>query len=96
MHDTFITPTEQQTQRLAAGYDVTGAVQAYPPAQSQAAVALMSTPADMLAYARWQMAESDPAVRLSHQPIWRNGDYAAGPGRGWVRSLHSMLAFPRY
>jgi CubicO group peptidase (beta-lactamase class C family) len=34
--------------------------------------------ADMLVYASWQMAENDPAVRLSHQPTWRDGDYATG------------------
>jgi CubicO group peptidase (beta-lactamase class C family) len=78
MHDTFITPTEQQKQRLVAGYDETGALQPYPPEQFHAAGALMSTPEDMLAYAHWQMAENDPAVRLSHQPTWRDGDYAAG------------------
>jgi D-alanyl-D-alanine-carboxypeptidase/D-alanyl-D-alanine-endopeptidase len=78
MRDTFITPTEQQKQRLLAGYDENGDLQAYPPEQFQAAGALMSTPADMLAYARWQLAENDPAVRLSHQPTWRDGDYATG------------------
>jgi CubicO group peptidase (beta-lactamase class C family) len=78
MHDTFITPTEQQKQRLVAGYDENGDLQAYPPEQFQAAAALMSTLPDMLAYARWQLAENDPAVRLSHQSTWRDGDYAAG------------------
>lgn len=76
MHDTFITPTEQQRQRLVAGYDENGDLQAYPPEQFQAAGALMSTLPDMLAYARWQLAENDPAVRLSHQSTWSDGDYS--------------------
>jgi CubicO group peptidase (beta-lactamase class C family) len=78
MRDTFIAPTPQQKLRLASGYDENGALQAYPPDQFQAAGALKSTLPDMLAYARWQLAESDPAVRLSHQPTWRNDDYAVG------------------
>jgi serine-type D-Ala-D-Ala carboxypeptidase/endopeptidase len=78
MRDTFITPTEQQRLRLASGYDENGVLQAYPPEQAQAAGALKSTLPDMMAYARWQAAEQDPAVRLSHQPTWHNDDYAVG------------------
>lgn len=78
MRDTFITPVEQQNQRLAVGYDDTGTPQAPFPDQMQAAGALKSTLADMLAYARWHLAEQDPAVRLSHQPTFRDGDYAVG------------------
>jgi D-alanyl-D-alanine-carboxypeptidase/D-alanyl-D-alanine-endopeptidase len=78
MRDTFITPTARQKGRLASGYDENGALQAYPPDQSQAAGALKSTLPDMLAYVRWQAAENDPAVRLSHQPTWRDDDYAIG------------------
>jgi hypothetical protein len=32
----------------------------------------------MLKYAAWQVTESDPAVRLSHQPFLKSGNYAAG------------------
>jgi CubicO group peptidase (beta-lactamase class C family) len=77
MRDTFITPTSQQEQRLADGYE-DGALQPYFPDQFQAAGALKSTLADMLAYARWHLAEHDPAVRLSHQPTDRDRDYTAG------------------
>lgn len=78
MQDTFITENEQQKRRLVDGYDETGAVQPYFPVQSQAAGALKSTLADMLDYARWHLAEQDPAVRLSHQPWDRDGEYTAG------------------
>lgn len=78
MRDTFITPTDQQKQRVAAGFDETGSLQAYPPEQYQAAGALKSTLPDMLAYARWQLAEQDPTVRLAHQPTYSDGNYAAG------------------
>ena len=78
MHDTFINPTAQQRQRLVNGYDEHGTLQPYFPVQTQAAGALKSTLADMLAYARWHLAEQDPAVRLAHQPTDRDGTYTAG------------------
>lgn len=78
MSDTVISPTARQAKRLAAGYDGSGKRQPYGPPQFQAAGALKSTLADMLAYAQWQLAESDPAVRLSHQPTYVSEDYAVG------------------
>lgn len=78
MQDTFINPTAQQRQRYVDGHDDSGAVQPYFPVQSQAAGALKSTLPDMLAYARWHLAEQDPAVRLSHRPMDRDGTYTAG------------------
>lgn len=78
MHDTCIAPTAQQRSRLADGYDETGTRQPGFPDQIQAAGALKSTLADMLAYARWHLAEQDPAVRLAHRPTDRVGEYTAG------------------
>jgi D-alanyl-D-alanine-carboxypeptidase/D-alanyl-D-alanine-endopeptidase len=78
MHDTGIALTMQQKSRLVVGYDETGTRQPYGPDQSQAAGALKSTLADMLAYAQWQLAESDPAVLLSHQPTYTSDDYSVG------------------
>ena len=77
MLDTCITLTARQRARLAVGYEG-GAPQPDFPDQMQAAGALKSTLADMLAYARWHLAEQDPAVRLAHQPADRAGDYTAG------------------
>jgi D-alanyl-D-alanine-carboxypeptidase/D-alanyl-D-alanine-endopeptidase len=78
MRDTRIVPTPAQRQRLVQGYDEAGTPQLYFPIQAGAAGALKSTLADMLAYARWQLAGRDPAVRLSHRPTDRAGDYTAG------------------
>lgn len=78
MRDTFIDPTRAQQQRCVDGYDDSGTLQPYFPVQSQAAGALKSTLADMLAYACWHLEERDPAVRLSHQPMDREGTYTAG------------------
>jgi D-alanyl-D-alanine-carboxypeptidase/D-alanyl-D-alanine-endopeptidase len=78
MRDTAITLSAPQQKRLVAGYDETGARQPYGTDRFQAAGALKSTMSDMLAYARWQLDEGDPAVRLSHQASFVDGDYAAG------------------
>ncbi|MBA5606227.1 beta-lactamase family protein [Duganella sp. FT3S] len=78
MRDTVIVPNPQQQGRLVIGYDDSGTAQPYGPVQSQAAGALKSSLADMLAYARWQLDERDPAVALSHQPTYAHDDYAVG------------------
>jgi CubicO group peptidase (beta-lactamase class C family) len=93
MQDTFVTPNEQQKRRLVDGYDETGTPQPYFPEQSQAAGALKSTLADMLAYARWHLAEQDPAVRLSHQPRDWDGDYTAGLNWQILRRDASRVVF---
>lgn len=77
MADTFIKPTSVQRQRIADGYE-DGILQPYMSEKIQAAAALKSTLPDMLAYARWQMAEQDPVVRLAHQPSYEHGDFAIG------------------
>jgi D-alanyl-D-alanine-carboxypeptidase/D-alanyl-D-alanine-endopeptidase len=79
MADTVVAPSLEQAGRLADGYE-NGAMQPAMSGKDQAAGALKSTLADMLAYARWQLNEQDPVVRLSHQATYQNegGDYAVG------------------
>lgn len=63
---------------MAKGYDGTGREM---PGNSEvlaAAGGLKSDVTDMLKYAAWQLAESDPAVKLSHQHYAESGNYAAG------------------
>jgi CubicO group peptidase (beta-lactamase class C family) len=78
MRDTVITLSPDQEQRLVKGYDTDGAAMPDNPDAIQAAGALKSTAADLLTYAAWQAAESDPAVRLSHQSYTGEGSYQAG------------------
>jgi CubicO group peptidase (beta-lactamase class C family) len=68
MQDTTKSLSNAQKVRLAQGYDETGAVVGYPPEIMLGAAGLKSTAADLLKYAGWELAEQDPAVRLSHQP----------------------------
>ena len=67
MQDTTMTVTPVQTKRLAKGYDEKGELQSYPLNILLGAGALKSTVADLLKYAQWEMAERDPAVKISHE-----------------------------
>lgn len=78
MRDTVLTPNAQQSARLATGYDEAGVPQPLAVEPFQPAGGLKSTLTDMLAYARWQLAERDPAVRLSHEATFRDGDFTIG------------------
>jgi len=78
MRDTTITLAGPQIQRLVKGFDAQGRVVPDNPDQLQAAGALKSTVADLLKYVRWQIAESAPEVKLSHQPTFTQGNYSAG------------------
>jgi serine-type D-Ala-D-Ala carboxypeptidase/endopeptidase len=68
MQDTTMTVTAAQAKRLAKGYDEKGELQPYPLDMLLGAGALKSTVADLLKYAQWEMAERDPAVKISHEP----------------------------
>ncbi len=68
MKDTTMSVTDDQSKRLAKGYDEKGELQFYPPQMLLGAGALKSTVADLLEYARWEIAEQDPAVKKSHEP----------------------------
>lgn len=78
MNDTVITPSPEQARRLVKGYDAAGVAMPDNPDEIGAAGALKSTVDDMLRYAAFQAAESDPAVRLSHQSYTGAGSYQAG------------------
>lgn len=68
MTDTTISVLGSQRGRLAKGYDGNGDVVQYPPDIMLGAAGLKSTAADLLKYAAWELAENDPAVKLTHEP----------------------------
>jgi D-alanyl-D-alanine-carboxypeptidase/D-alanyl-D-alanine-endopeptidase len=78
LRDTTIVLSRDERRRLATGYDGEGHVAPAVPDELQGAGALKSTLADMLRYARWHLAEQDPAVVLSHTPTLTDGNYAVG------------------
>jgi len=78
MRNTGITIQKRALPRLAVGYDETGRPMPYVPDWLQGAGAIKSTAGDLLKYLRWQMAETDPAVKLSHQRVLTQGNYSAG------------------
>jgi len=68
MSDTAIHLSPSQLKRMAIGYDDKGNVVPLYSEQSQAAAGFKSTTANMLRYMRWQIAENDEAVKLTHEP----------------------------
>lgn len=69
MNATTISLTPADHERLAPGWDDKGQ-RAILPVGDEAAGGLKSTTDDMLSYIRWQIDETDPAVRLSHELVW--------------------------
>ena len=78
MRDTTITLTSRQFDARTRGYDGQGRQMPDNPDALQGAGAMKSSVHDLLKYVAWQVAESDPAVRLSHQPVFTSGNYSAG------------------
>lgn len=78
MAHTAITLSPSQAKGVIEGYDATATAMPNNPNALQGAGALKSTLNDMLKYAAWQVAETDPAVRLSHQSYTGPGTYQAG------------------
>jgi CubicO group peptidase (beta-lactamase class C family) len=78
MRDTTITLTSRQFDARTRGYDGQGRQMPDNPDALQGAGAIKSSVHDMLKYVAWQVADSDPAVRLSHRPFLTSGNYAAG------------------
>jgi len=76
MANTTITVGRRDAPRLAMGYDATKEM-APVPDWLQGAGAIKSTLGDMLTYTKWQLAEADEVVKLSHQPVFTQGVYSA-------------------
>jgi CubicO group peptidase (beta-lactamase class C family) len=70
MSDTGLSLSPEQQARLAPGWNAEGDQMPENPEWLQAAGALKSTTPDMLKYVRWHVEDADPAVRLSHQPVF--------------------------
>ncbi len=69
MTNTAIVQTSAELSHTARGYDANGAVMPEAPIALGAAAGLKSNITDMLAYAVWGIAETDPAIRLAHQAV---------------------------
>ena len=78
MRDTTITLTSRQFAARPRGFDAEGRQMPDSPDALQAAGAMKSSVHDMLKYVAWQVADRDPAVQLSHQPVFTSGNYSAG------------------
>jgi serine-type D-Ala-D-Ala carboxypeptidase/endopeptidase len=78
--------------RLVTGYSPAGHEMPYHLRNAGAAYGLYSTPRDMSRYVEWQLNESNPVIRLAHEPI--QGDTHDGKGLVWnltTMNGHRML-----
>jgi serine-type D-Ala-D-Ala carboxypeptidase/endopeptidase len=79
MSETKITLSSSEKKRLAKGHYENGTVSLYSTPQSQAAGGLRSSVADMLEYIKFQLNETNQAIKLSHQTTWGDAKiYASG------------------
>jgi D-alanyl-D-alanine-carboxypeptidase/D-alanyl-D-alanine-endopeptidase len=79
MNDTTMTVKPSEADHVANGYDEHGNVMPNNNHEVlEGAGALNSSVGDMLKYARWQIDESDAAVRLTHAPYFTIDNYSAG------------------
>jgi len=83
MNDTKVTLTAAEIARLPRGYSASGAFLPTLPLRFPAAGSLKSTTSDMLKYIAWHLAETEEAVKLSHQPagntVWsQDGSFTVG------------------
>ena len=81
MTSTGFTVKGDDSSRLVNGYDRYGRVTPRPPQNAGAAWGLYASTADMAKYVRWQLRESDPVVRLSHQAL--TGNASDGEAMAW-------------
>ncbi|HEV7219132.1 MAG TPA: serine hydrolase domain-containing protein [Terriglobales bacterium] len=87
MKNTTISVNRSQKRRLARGYDENGKEVPGPPDILLGAAALKSTVSDLLKYAGRELAEKDPAVRISHEPRFIvNNNYSVGLNWQMIRS----------
>lgn len=80
MPDTKLFITKEDEKNLARGYNGNGLLM--PRTASGAAGGIYSTIKDMLNYCRFQLDESNPVVKLSHQPTWGDIRFYAN-GLNW-------------
>lgn len=75
MPDTKLVLTKKEKKRLAKGYNGNSTLMPY--TLSGAAGGIYSTVTDMLSYAKYQLNENNPLVKLSHKPTWGSIKYYA-------------------
>lgn len=106
MDHTFMTIPANKAQLLATGYNDKGMVMPYIPEDAQAAGGLHSSIADLIKYLKFQLDEKDPAVKMTHQPVWGDANVFAlglnwfinktGDGRLTIHDDGTTLGFTTY
>ncbi|WP_299585400.1 serine hydrolase [Mucilaginibacter sp.] len=106
MDHTFMTIPANKVQLLATGYNDKGMVMPYIPEDAQAAGGLHSSIADLTKYLKFQLDEKDPAVKMTHQPVWGDANVFAlglnwfinktGDGKLTIHDDGTTLGFTTY
>jgi serine-type D-Ala-D-Ala carboxypeptidase/endopeptidase len=96
MTDTKVTLNRAQMARYPMAYSASGAFRPFLSTRFPAAGSLKSTVSDMLQYLKWHIAESDEAVKLSHQPagntVWsQDNSYSVGLNWQILRSADQRV-----
>ena len=85
----FVVPHAEQA-HLVQGYSRSAKPMPYHLRNAGAAYGLYSTTRDMAKYVHWQLEESDPVIRLAHQPLQGNVEN----GEALCRLVRSARAPP--
>jgi CubicO group peptidase (beta-lactamase class C family) len=84
MYNTHLGLTPKERKQLIQGYDEKGAPEPYVNFQGfRAAPGLNSTTSDMLKFIRANIEETDPAIRLTHEPTFKRSD-SSWMALGWM------------
>lgn len=80
MSHTKLSLAQKESAQLVQGYNTKGIKMPFVSASSRAAAALKSTMPDIMKYLAFHLDETNPLVKLDHQPMWSpdQGSYASG------------------
>lgn len=106
MTNTFMTMPVDKAGQFVQGYNVSGRPMPNIPDDAKAAGGMHSSIEDLTRYMKYHLEEKDPAVKMTHQPIWGNPGYYAlgmnwfinktGDGKLMVHDDGTTLAFTTY
>jgi len=101
-----MTVPANKAQLLATGYNDKGIVMPYIPEDAWAAGGLHSSIGDLVKYLNFQLEEKDPAVKMTHQPVWGDANVFAlglnwfinktGDGKLTIHDDGTTLGFTTY
>jgi|GEM_PF-533532 len=106
MNNTFITVPADKAAQFVQGYNQNGLAMPNIPDDAKAAGGMHSSIEDLTRYLKYHLEEQDPAVKMTHQPVWGDPNVFAlglnwfinktGDGKLTVHDDGTTLAFTTY